>query len=105
MSGSYGVPAAVVARCTPQQQRAVATAAPPQWFAVQTRYRFEKSVVAQLSHKKCEVYLPLLTEHHRWSDRQKVVTVPLFPGYALNCRTDRLRELRGIDYGRAAEAD
>jgi transcription antitermination factor NusG len=82
MSGSYGVPAAVVARCTPQQQPAVATAAPPQWFAVQTRYRFEKSVAAQLSHKKCEVYLPLLTEHHRWSDRQKLVTVPLFPGYA-----------------------
>ena len=28
------------------------------------------------------MFLPLLTEHHRWSDRQKVITVPLFPGYA-----------------------
>ncbi len=39
-------------------------------------------MVAQLNHKSCEVYLPLLTEHHTWSDRQKVVTIPLFPGYA-----------------------
>src|SRR5271163_1102747 len=82
MSGSYGVPAAVVVCTTAEQPRAVIAAALPQWFAVQTRYRFEKRVVAQLNHKSCEVYLPLLTEHHTWSDRQKVVTVPLFPGYA-----------------------
>jgi transcription antitermination factor NusG len=53
-----------------------------QWFAVQTRYRFEKKVVTELTHKRCEAYLPLLTEHHTWSDRQKAVTTPLFPGYA-----------------------
>jgi transcription antitermination factor NusG len=60
----------------------VVEATRPQWFAVQTRYRFEKRVVAQLNRKSCEVYLPLLIEHHSWSDRRKVVTVPLFPGYA-----------------------
>ena len=65
-----------------QPQAAVVEASLPQWFAVQTRYRFEKRVAAQLNHKSCEVYLPLLTEHHTWSDRQKVVTIPLFPGYA-----------------------
>jgi transcription antitermination factor NusG len=54
----------------------------PQWYAVQTRSRFEKKVAAQLTQKGCEVYLPLATERHRWSDRQKAVTVPLFPGYA-----------------------
>jgi len=54
----------------------------PQWFAVRTRYRFEKRVAAQLKHKSCEVYLPLLTEQHTWSDRQREVTIPLFPGYA-----------------------
>jgi transcription antitermination factor NusG len=81
MSGSYGVPAAGIVRLvgTPPP---IVVAALPQWFAVQTRYRFEKKVVAQLNHKSCEVYLPLLTEHHTWSDRQKVVTTPLFPGYA-----------------------
>jgi transcriptional antiterminator RfaH len=81
MSGSYGV-AAGVARCIEQQPRVLAAVTRRQWFAVQTRYRLEKSVVAQLKHKSCEVYLPLLTEHHAWSDRQKVVTAPLFPGYA-----------------------
>jgi transcription antitermination factor NusG len=54
----------------------------PQWFAVQTRYRFEKRVATQLHQKNCEVYLPLLTEHRSWSDRNQVVTTPLFPGYA-----------------------
>jgi transcription termination/antitermination protein NusG len=82
MSGSYGVPAAVVVGWLEAQPQPAIVAPPPQWFAVQTRYRFEKRVVAQLNHKSCEVYLPLLTEHHTWSDRQKVVTTPLFPGYA-----------------------
>jgi transcription antitermination factor NusG len=53
-----------------------------QWFAIQTRFRFEKKVAAQLREKGCEVYLPLRTERHAWSDRQKDVTIPLFPGYA-----------------------
>jgi transcription antitermination factor NusG len=82
MSGSYGDPAAGVVLSIETQPQPGVVATPPQWFAVQTRYRFEKRVVAQLNHKCCEVYLPLLTEHHTWSDRQKVVTTPLFPGYA-----------------------
>jgi len=83
MSGSYGVPGSgVVLIPTRLPPVIVVETLPPQWFAVQTRYRFEKRVVAQLNHKSCEVYLPLLTENHKWSDRQKVVTIPLFPGYA-----------------------
>ncbi len=95
MSGSYGVPAAGVVDCTLTRPHALEAvqAGLPQWFAVQTRYRFEKRVVAQLSHKKCEVYLPLLTEHHTWSDRQKVVTTPLFPGYAF-VHIDESRDAR-----------
>jgi transcription termination/antitermination protein NusG len=82
MSGSYGVSSADGARLIQVPPQPVVELAPPQWFAVQTRCRFEKKVVAQLNHKRCEVYLPLLTEHHNWSDRQKAVTIPLFPGYA-----------------------
>ena len=52
------------------------------WFVLQTRYRFEKKVAAQLSGKGIEVFLPLRKENRDWSDRQKLVTVPLFPGYA-----------------------
>jgi transcription antitermination factor NusG len=54
----------------------------PEWFALQTRYRFEKRVAEQLQAKGLETFLPLRRENHRWSDRQKVISVPLFPGYA-----------------------
>lgn len=81
MSGSYEVPGAGVVRGTKARPPPVVDTTLPQWFAVQTRYRFEKRVAGQLTHKSLEVYLPVLTQHHTWSDRQKVVTIPLFPGY------------------------
>lgn len=62
-----------------------------EWFAIQTRYRFEKKVADQLEQKGYEVYLPILIESHRWSDRQKRVTLPLFPGYEF-VHIDRSRE-------------
>lgn len=55
---------------------------PEVWFALQTRFRFEKKVAGQLSGKGMEVFLPLRNENRAWSDRKKMVTVPLFPGYA-----------------------
>jgi transcription antitermination factor NusG len=51
------------------------------WYAIQTRYRFERKVTAQLCSQGLETFLPLLSEIHRWSDRQKRVDTPLFPGY------------------------
>jgi len=93
MSGSYGVAAAGDALCPQTGPRIIVECSLPQWFAVQTRYRFEKSVVAQLTQKNCEVYVPLRTERHGWSDRKKVITVPLFPGYAF-VRINQSRESR-----------
>jgi transcription antitermination factor NusG len=58
------------------------------WFAVQTRYRFEKRVAAQLMTRGMEVFLPLRKENRLWGDRKKEVQVPLFPGYAF-VHTDR----------------
>jgi transcription antitermination factor NusG len=52
------------------------------WYAILTRYRFEKKVAAQLGNKAVNTFLPLLEEIHRWSDRHRPVQVPLFPGYA-----------------------
>ena len=63
------------------------------WFALQTRYRFEKKVEAQLSGKGMEVFLPLRKESRDWSDRKKVLMVPLFPGYAF-VRSSRSVALR-----------
>lgn len=53
----------------------------PQWYAVQTRPRHEKKVATELQDRHIDFYLPLLTQIHRWSDRRKIVDVPLFPGY------------------------
>jgi transcription antitermination factor NusG len=53
-----------------------------EWFAVETKHRFERKVAAQLAQKGFSVFLPMLTEYHRWTDRLKAITVPLFPGYA-----------------------
>ena len=41
----------------------------------------EKHVASQLQSRGIESYLPLYSTVHRWSDRQKRVQLPLFPGY------------------------
>jgi transcriptional antiterminator NusG len=51
------------------------------WYALQTRYRFEIRVATQLEGKGVETFLPALNESHRWTDRQKTVSLPLFAGY------------------------
>lgn len=51
------------------------------WFACYTRARHEKRVHEQLARRGFETYLPLLAEERQWSDRRKLVEVPLFPGY------------------------
>jgi transcription antitermination factor NusG len=55
--------------------------ADPAWYAIQTRYRFERKVTAALDRKGVETFIPLLSETHRWSDRKKVIQKPLFSGY------------------------
>jgi transcription antitermination factor NusG len=57
-------------------------AAEARWFAVRTRSRHEKIVASQLRGQAVTAFLPLVTQVHRWSDRKKVVQVPLFAGYA-----------------------
>jgi transcription antitermination factor NusG len=52
------------------------------WYAIQTRVRFEKKVVAQLESRGIEVFLPTIKQVHRWSDRRQIIEIPLFPGYA-----------------------
>jgi transcription termination/antitermination protein NusG len=52
-----------------------------QWFAVQTRSRHEKRAHAELQEKGIQSFLPLFAEKHKWSDRQRIVEVPLFPQY------------------------
>jgi transcription antitermination factor NusG len=51
------------------------------WFAIQTRPRYEKKVTVELEEKGVEAFLPLHSATHQWSDRRRVVNLPLFPGY------------------------
>jgi transcription antitermination factor NusG len=51
------------------------------WFAVWTRSRQEKSSAAMLEAIGIPHFLPLIDEERRWSDRKKMVSLPLFPGY------------------------
>src|ERR1700688_5297896 len=71
MSGSYGIRAVGLVAWTHAEPTAEPTRL--RWFAVQTKYRFEKKVAAQLQQKSFEVYLPLRSEQHSWSDRQTSV--------------------------------
>jgi transcription antitermination factor NusG len=51
------------------------------WYAVQTRARHEKVVANRLCEKGVTTFYPTVTEVHRWSDRKKVVELPLFSCY------------------------
>lgn len=58
-----------------------ATGPEPSWFALQTWPRYEKRIAERLQLKGIEVFLPLFTEQHQWSDRRSVVHTPVFPHY------------------------
>ena len=51
------------------------------WYALSVRSRHEFVTSEQLTKKGFEVLLPTVTRMKRWSDRDKAVTFPLFPGY------------------------
>jgi transcription antitermination factor NusG len=51
------------------------------WWAVYTRHQHEKAVAEVLSTKGFEVFLPLYDCVRRWKDRNKTLSLPLFPCY------------------------
>ncbi|MFO0983934.1 MAG: UpxY family transcription antiterminator [Planctomycetota bacterium] len=68
-----------------------ASAAP--WYALRTRSRHEKLVHARLTSLGVETFLPLQRRVQRWSDRKRLIELPLFPGY-LFLRGDALQRER-----------
>lgn len=55
------------------------------WFALTVKPQHEKAVAEQLKAKSLEGYVPYYSSRRRWSDRTKVVELPLFPRYVF-CR-------------------
>jgi transcription antitermination factor NusG len=54
------------------------------WFALQVRSKYEKNVSDALVSKGYECLLPTYRERRKWSDRTKVLELPLFPGYVFS---------------------
>src|SRR5205807_3215350 len=54
---------------------------PLTWHVLHTQHQHEKNVARALTGKGFEVLLPLYTAVHRWKDRKKRVSLPLFPCY------------------------
>ena len=63
-----------------------------EWYALRVKSRREKHVAASACNKGFDAYLPLYACRHRWSDRFKLVELPLFPGYVF-CRLNVARRL------------
>jgi len=51
------------------------------WFAIQTRPNLEQAVSKALQMKGFDSFLPTYKEPRSWSDRVKMLSLPLFPGY------------------------
>jgi transcription antitermination factor NusG len=51
------------------------------WYAVYTRPRAEKQVFQRLVEAGIETYLPLQKTYRKWSDRKKLVEMPLISSY------------------------
>jgi len=54
---------------------------PRRWYAVQVRHQHEKAVARALTHNNFETFLPLYRSRRQWSDRVKLLELPLFPSY------------------------
>ncbi|MGH9354284.1 MAG: UpxY family transcription antiterminator [Terriglobia bacterium] len=65
----------------PNGNNPVELAADTSWYALYTRHQHEKMVAELLSKKDFNVFLPLYEATHRWKDRLKQLSLPLFPSY------------------------
>jgi transcription antitermination factor NusG len=52
-----------------------------EWYAVYTRHQHEKAVAENFLGRGLEAFLPVYEAIRQWNDRQKRLTLPLFPCY------------------------
>jgi Transcription termination factor nusG. len=64
------------------------------WYALYTAPRAEKVVAKRLSEIGFEAFLPILQLERRWSDRLKIVEMPMFSSYVfVHVRENELNSL------------
>ncbi len=51
------------------------------WYVVYTKPKWEKKVAERLNEIGVVTYCPLITKVSQWSDRKKIISVPLFNSY------------------------
>jgi transcription antitermination factor NusG len=51
------------------------------WYAVRVKPNFERTAALSLRGRGIPEFLPLYRTLRRWSDREKMMELPLFPGY------------------------
>jgi transcription antitermination factor NusG len=64
---------------------------PREWWAIYTRHQHEKTVAENFSTHGLEVFLPLYKAIRQWRDRQKQLSLPLFPCYVFLRGESQLR--------------
>lgn len=57
------------------------------WYALRVKSKFEKVVSVNLRAKGYDEFLPFYLSRRTWSDRTKIIELPLFAGYVF-CRLD-----------------
>jgi transcription antitermination factor NusG len=63
------------------------------WYALYVKSRNEKKVAKRLTDLGIEVYCPIKKEVRQWSDRKKIIEVPIIPSYLFVRINERDREL------------
>jgi transcription antitermination factor NusG len=71
------------------------------WYVIYTRPKYEKKVKEELIAQKYISYLPLISKISTWSDRRKMIEVPLFPSYVFVSLDDikiyyKLLQIKGV---------
>lgn len=70
------------------------------WYAIYVKSRSEKKVVELLQEKQIETYAPIIKTMRQWSDRKKMVELPLINGYVFvnfkNTDTDKILQTKGV---------
>lgn len=51
------------------------------WYAAQTRYRYERTISDCCARSNIETFVPWVEESRRWNDRKVFVSLPLIGGF------------------------
>jgi transcription antitermination factor NusG len=71
------------------------------WYVIYTRSKYEKKVREELMAQEYISYLPLISKVSTWSDRRKMIDVPLFSSYVFISLDDiriyyKILQIKGV---------